>query len=274
VSSFAFSESVTLAEVYAQALESAGFTVKRVFDLASREIVEPALEQGKVDVVPEYLGTALSFVEPGSNQRGQGQDSLYAQAKAAFQRRGVTLLNPAAAQDQNGIVVTRETSQRYHLDKISDLAPVAHQLDFGGPPECPERPFCLLGLESRYGLRFRSFRTLDAGGAITVGALQTSTVAVALMFTSDAHLAEDQFRLLHDDLSLQPAENVVPMVRSDVIQRFGPKLADQLNKVSAHLTNDDLVGLNHRVDIDGETPAHAASVWLRLRGISQETSLS
>src|SRR5207302_2596547 len=110
-------------------LESRGYRVRRVFDLASREIVEPALEQGKVDVVPEYLGTSLSFVAAVDHPDDTGGDPL-GRARQAFGGRGITVLDPARAQDQNGVVVSRTTADRLGLQKVSDLAPVAPRLSF------------------------------------------------------------------------------------------------------------------------------------------------
>jgi osmoprotectant transport system substrate-binding protein len=130
------------------------------------------------------------------------------------------------------------------------------------------RPFCLAGLTSVYGLQFKKFTALDAGGPLSIGALETSTVDVALLFTSSGHLAEEQFRLLDDDRGLQPPENLVPMVRNDAILRFSPSLATRLNRVSAALTTADLVKLNHRVEVEGVSSARAATDWLRLKGFS------
>jgi osmoprotectant transport system substrate-binding protein len=267
VASFAFSESVTIAEIYAQALEHAHIRVTRVLNLASREILEPALEQGRVDLVPEYLGTSLAFGAPGISVRGKSTAELYEQAQRAFAPRGITLLTPAPAQDQNGVVVKRDTADRLRLSKVSDLSAVAGQLVLGGPPECPERPYCLGGLRSTYGLQFRSFVPLDASGPVSVGALDTKVVDVAVLFTSDGHLSGTGLQLLADDRSLQPPENVVPMVRTDALHRVGPALSSALDQVSARLTTAALVGLNHRVQLDDVDPSRAAADWLRSEGL-------
>ena len=262
VASFAFSESRVLAEIYAQVLESQGLSVRRAFELASREVVEPALEQGKVDLVPEYVGTALRFLEPR-----QQADDAYAALSRAFAARGVTVLAPAPAENKNGIVVTAATARRLRLTKISDLAPVARNLVFGGPPECPERPLCLPGLRSTYGLSFKQFRALDAGGPATVAALEGGEVDVALLFTTDGHLTEGNFVLLADDKGLQPAENVVPVVRASVLERHGDTLRQAVDGVSRVLTTDQLVNLNRQVDVDGESPRQAARSWLARHGL-------
>jgi osmoprotectant transport system substrate-binding protein len=262
VASFGFSESRTLAELYSQALEHRGLPVRRAFELASREVVEPALEQGKVDLVPEYVGTALRFLQP----RPQGTDA-YEELRRVLAARGVTVLTPAAAEDKNGIVVTRATARRLGLAKVSDLASVASTMSFGGPPECPERPLCLPGLRSAYGLTFRQFRALDAGGPATLAALEGGEVDVALLFTTDGHLAGDEFVLLADDRELQPRENVVPVVRTQVVDAYGAALVDTLDGVSSQLHNEDLISLNRRVAIERVAPEVAAGDWLRLHGL-------
>ncbi len=266
IASFGFSESITVAEIYSQAVEAAGVPVERVMDLGSREIVEPALEQGKVDLVPEYLGTALTFLEPGTGPSGDTASTLE-RARAAFASRGSVLLAPAPAQNQNGIVVSRPTADRLGLARISDLQPVAGGLVFGGPPECPERPLCLPGLERAYGLRFKEFRALDAGGPLSVAALEGDEVDVALLFTSDGHLDGDRFVLLHDDRGLQPPDNLVPVVRKEALDRFGTRLTDAVDRVSSALHTKDLTELNRRVGIDDVKPARAATDWLRSKGL-------
>jgi osmoprotectant transport system substrate-binding protein len=153
------------------------------------------------------------------------------------------------------------------VTKVSDLAPLAPDLVFGGPPECPERPLCLQGLRSVYGLSFKQFRALDAGGPATVAALEGGEVDVGLLFTTDGHLATGDFVLLADDRGLQPAENVVPVVRTVVARSRGPALVETLNRVSAQLYDEDLIALNRRVEIDHVRPDRAASDWLRQHGL-------
>ena len=269
VGAFAFTESLVVAELYAQALEANGFPVRRTPGLGSREVVEPALEQGAIDVLPEYVGTALQFLR-GGTEVGDGladTNTAVARLNEAFAPRGVSVLAPAEAQDKNGVAVTRATADRLGLARISDLAPVAADLVLGGPPECPERPFCLIGLQSAYGLSFKDFLPLDASGPKTVGALEGGEVDVAILFTTAPSLGTKDFVLLDDDRRLQPAENVVPVVRTDALRRNGDRLAAVLDSVSAQLGTDDLVALNGQVDEEGVAPADAAREWLAARGL-------
>jgi osmoprotectant transport system substrate-binding protein len=179
----------------------------------------------------------------------------------------VVALDPAPAQNANAVVVTRDTADRHGLQAISDLRSIDDQLTFGGPPECPTRPFCILGLDAVYGLRFSEFLALDAGGTMTLDALQASHVDVALMFTTDPMLDAGELVALDDDLHLQPAENVTPLINSTALERFGPGLAEALDEVSRRLTTNDLRELNGAV-ARGSTPAEAAAGWLAAEGLA------
>lgn len=269
VGSFAFSESGTVGELYAQALEAGGFPVQRAPGLGSREVVEPALEQGALDVVPEYLGTALQFLHGGTLRGSElaDSDAAYRLLQAAFERRRITALTPAPGQNKNGVAVTRQTAERLALVRISDLAPLAAGMVFGGPPECPERPFCLVGLRSTYGLTFKEFRALDASGPATVAALKGEEVDAALLFTTSPSLATEDLVLLDDDQRLQPAENLVPAVRTDALRRYGDRLRQVLDAVSANLHTEDLVALNRAVDIERRPVPEVARQWLAERGL-------
>ena len=267
IASFNFPESVLLGEIYAQALEGEGFAVKRQLGLGPRELVEPSLQRGLVEFVPEYSGSALEFLTRGEGLATSNEDRTHDLLAREFAERGVTVLAPAPAQDQNGFAVSRETAERYGLRSISQLIPEAHELVFGGPPECPERPLCLGGLEDAYGLEFGEFEPLDAGGPISVTALRAGTVDVALFFTTDAAIDQYDFVLLYDDLGLQPAENVTPVVRDEVVGAHGDRFVRLVDSVSALLTTGDLRDLNVRV-AEGETAKDVAAAWLAEHGLS------
>lgn len=267
VGSFDFSESVLLAEIYATALEEDGFVVERAFDLGSREIVQPALEQDRIDLVPEYLGAAVTFVTLGKTKATSSSEDMHAVLEERLGDLGIAVLDYARAQDQNGFVVSEATATQYNLIRLSDLKPFAPELDFGGPPECAERPTCLLGLESVYGLHFREFEPLDVGGPDTVAALEGAEVDVALLFTTDPIIDEKDFVLLEDDKQLQPAENVVPFLRQDVIDRHGRDVVDTLDSVTHELTTERLRKLNERVTLRGQRVDTVAEDFLRTTGV-------
>ncbi len=260
-----FSENALVAEMYAQALESEGYQVERKLNIGSREIYAPALEAGELDLIPEYIGTMLTYL--GGTPSPDSAET-HSALKAAWEPAGIDVLDYASAQDKNGFVVTKATAEALGLANVSDL--VAHNgtLVLGGPPECPEREFCLKGLESVYGLSFAEFRPLDVGGPITVAALEGNEIQVGLMFTSDGTIVAKDFVLLEDDKGLQPAENLAPAVRSEIIEAYGDKFAETLKKVSSKLTTAELTAMNKLVGIDGQDPEQVVTDWLKSIGVT------
>jgi osmoprotectant transport system substrate-binding protein len=165
----------------------------------------------------------------------------------------------------NVFVVTETTARRHQLTTLSDLADVAAGFKLGGPVECPDRPYCLAGLEAAYGLSFAEF-VPNRSLAITAEALIREEVDVGVMFSTAAELTSGPFVVLADDRRLQPAENVVPVVRDAVIDRWGPRLTDTLDGLSRLLTTEQLQAMNRRIRDDESIEAVAAS-WLREVGI-------
>jgi osmoprotectant transport system substrate-binding protein len=273
VGSFDFPESVLLADIYAGALTTQGFPVRVLPDLGARELVDPALMSGLVQVVPEYSGSALEFVSLG--RQSATSDAAATGRALAEQAAGPGLVagRPSAAQDANVIVVTAATAARYDLRSVADLARVPG-LVFGGPPECPERAYCLPGLKQVYGLRFRVFVPLDAGGPLTLQALEAGDISVALLFSTDPAITANHLVPLADDRGLQPAENVVPLVRRDAVTRYGPRLLAVLNTVSARLTTGSLRALDARVELRGQDPHLVADSWLRTQGLASTEEVS
>ena len=252
VAAFDFAESELLAELYAQALEAHGVPVERLGAVGPREIVAPALQLDQIDLVPEYVGTAADHY--GSAE--QDLDGLV----AALEPLGLTALRAASAQDVNVFVVTASTASRHGLVAVSDLAGIAPRSRLGGPVECPERPLCLLGLRDTYGLRFAQFvpqRSLD----VTAEALRRGEIDVGVLFSTAAALDERAFVVLEDDRGLQPAENVVPVVRRSALERWGTAVREALDELAAALTTEELRALNRRVE-DGEPIAAVAASWL------------
>jgi osmoprotectant transport system substrate-binding protein len=267
VASFNFPESRLVAEIYAQALEDEGIPVRRELDLGPRELVLPALRQGRVDIVPEYLGTALTAAAPAVTVDRSDPDAVSRALAEAIEPWDLQVLSYADAQNQNGLVVTRATAERLAVRTTSDLGRVARRLTLGGPPECPSRRYCLEGLAEVYGLRFAAFVPL-AEQSYVRQALKDYVIDVGVLFTTDGILAGDDLILLDDDLALQPAENLVPMVRSDVLEAAdGRRVAAALDEVSQRLTTANLRFLNWRVAVAGNDPASEARGWLIRQGL-------
>ena len=263
IGSFDFTEGAILSNLYAEVLRTSGFDVK-LESVATREIMQPALEQGFIDLVPEYQGTLLSFLHPESDEY-TALDEEFA-LNVALEKRDLVALEAAPGQNQNVIVVTTETASEHNLETISDLEDLAGEMVFGGPPECPARPLCLKGLVDVYGLEFEGFHSLDAGGPLTLAALTGGEIDVGLMFGTDPAIDRDGLVVLTDDRDLQPAENIVPVVRADVLDGQG-EMSEPLAKLSARLTTETLRRLNSRVDDAGLTPERAAVEWLEQEGL-------
>lgn len=264
VGSTNFGEQVILAEIYAQVLEAAGYPVERAFNLGTREIVNPALKDGQIDLMVEYTGTLL--IHEGGTPTTD-QDTTYAALVAAIADDGLVALAYAPGEDKNGFVVTAATAAALGVTTVSDLAAHNGTLILGGPAECPQRPLCLPGLEQVYGLEFAEFRPLDSGGPITVAALEGGEIDVAVLYTSDGVIAAKGFVLLVDDRSLQPAENIVPITTDEIIAAYGDELVALLDEVSALLTTAELSELNRRYGIDAEDADVLAREWLVDNGL-------
>ena len=265
LASFDFPESELLAQLYGQALVQHGFPVEQVVQLGAREVVEPALEQGKVDMVPEYLGSALNFLNDRDRVATADPALTHARLEQAFAPRGVSVLAYAPAQDRNGFVVAGDMARRHGLETLSDLTPMASRLSFGGPPECAQRALCLKGLEDVYKLQFKRFEAMPTR-TVTADALGTGEIDVGMIDTTDPNMARPDLVQLADDKRLQPADNVVPVVRREVLDAYGPPLVRLLNAISAQLTTPELIRLNVQV-YQGRPAADVASGWLRAHTI-------
>jgi osmoprotectant transport system substrate-binding protein len=266
VASFNFPESELLAAIYGLAIGHAGIPVQLELGLGPRELVQPALEQGLVDVVPEYLGTALTSLAADQGVPMADPSPVRAALARALARWHVDVMTPASAQDQNGVVVTEATARRLGLHKVSDLWRVAARLTLGGSPECPDRPYCLLGLRTAYGLAFARFLPFDTESQ-RVTALRDGVVDVAVLNATDGNLAAGDLVLLADDQHLQPAENVVPVIDGRALARYGKRLAGAVNAVSAQLTSQALLFMDWRVEVAGAGVMAEARAWLERHGV-------
>ena len=258
--SYDFQENQILTELYAEAVQRAGLPVEVEHGIGVREVVAPALEQGVVDVVVEYLGTALVYARPPGSELPVAPEEMRELLAETMADRGIDVLDAARAEDQNGFAVTTAFASEHRTGNLSDLAPLAPELTFGGPAECEDRPLCLPGLRQVYGLEFGEFRTMDSRAA-TVEALLAGQIDVGLHETTDARLEVAPVTLLIDDQGLQPHENVVPMVRQEVVERWGERLTGALDETSSRLTTTGLIRLNQAVELDGRTPEEAAAEW-------------
>lgn len=248
VGSANFPENELIAEIYSQAIEGAGGTVNRKFNIGSREAYWKALQDKSIDLLPEYNGALLAFLlGPG----GIPQDiSTATQVTDALKKKlpsGIESLDPSKAEDKDTLSVTEATAKKYNLKSIDDLKSVASQLTMGAGPEFQSRYQGLVGLKSLYGIEFKSFKPLDAGGPLTIGALKDGTVDVGNIFSTDSSIKTDKFVVLDDTKNLFTAQNILPIIRQD---KATASVKTALNSVSKALTTQNLTDYLAEVQVD------------------------
>ncbi|MFT6563320.1 MAG: osmoprotectant transport system substrate-binding protein [Actinomycetes bacterium] len=266
-----FTESRILGQIYAVALEDAGIptTVK---ELTTSEIVIPALEKNQLQVMPNYLATFTEYLNLDINGpqapalAGSSVAKTFAAGQPLATEKGLTILNPAAAQDQNAFAVTPEFAKKNNVSNLSELGvwSQSNPVNLGAGPDCPTRPFCQPGLESIYNIKFNSFTALDTGGPLTVQALLQGKINLGLVFSSSGFISAYDLVVLDDDKNLQAADNVIPVINSEAST---PAMIDALNGVSSKLTTQDLQALNAKVDIERQDPLDVARGWLQASGL-------
>ena len=264
VGSTNFPEQLILANIYADVLEARGVDVRTRLNLGSREIVFPALREGEIDILPEYTGALLAHLTEGQS-KAHSEKEVIKELKKALPS-GIVMLKPAEAQDKDALVVTRETAEKHDLQTVSDLKGVASDMIVGGPPEMETRYVGLPGLKEVYGIEFQEFRSLDAGGPLTTGALQNGDIDVARMFTTQGIIDERNWVVLEDDKELVPAQNLVPVVRKEVLTG---EIRKALNEVSEELTTEGLQAMNRMVSVDKRSPAAVAEDWVKDHGLGE-----
>jgi osmoprotectant transport system substrate-binding protein len=260
-----FEEQAIVSNLYGDVLAHAGYSVKVEPSLGTRAVVVPALEQGQLDLEPDYAASLLAFLNGGTALPAGSNIKLAVPADKRFLSKfGATVLNPAPAIDTNVFVVTKATAKKYHLTTISSLKSVASKLVLGGPPECPTNALCEPGLEKVYGLHFKSFKALDEAGPISVAALKNGEVQVVELFSSDGNVVSNNFVALTDNKHLEGADQIIPVIRDsfDI-----PGVAKALNGLSAKLTTTQISKLNLLVTAQKEDPATVADRWLQQQGL-------
>lgn len=257
-----FYEQLILAHMYAQVLRANGVKVETRLNLGNREVVFPSLKSGEISVLPEYTGSLLNFLTGGDTTASK-PDEVLAQLRKELPE-GIVALEPAAAQNKDALVVTRQTAKKYDLETVSDLKGVAGELVIGGPPELETRALGLPGYKKVYGLEFKDFVPLDAGGPLTKSALKKGDIDVARLFSTDPAIAKNNWVVLKDDKNLQPAQQLIPVIRTEVLT---PTIKKTLNELSSHLTTEAITELNAKVVLDKKDPSKVAHNWLVKEGL-------
>lgn len=259
VGSADFSESILLANIYAGALKADGVDASTKTGIGSREVYLKALEEGSVDVVPEYTGNLALYYDKSFAETDP--DKTYDGLKEVLPK-GLTVLEKSAAEDNDSIVVTQETAESKDVKTLADLTKVAGEMTLGAPSEFKTRAQGIPGLKKTYDIEFKSFRPLKPGQA-TNGALKNGQIDAANIFSTDPAIVENDFVVLEDTKKLFGSQNVVPLVREDSKEQ----VAETLDEVSSKLTTEKLQELLKRTDIDKEDPDKVAADFLKEEGL-------
>jgi osmoprotectant transport system substrate-binding protein len=254
-----FTEQFILGELYDQALVAQGFTVDLNKNIGSTEVTQQALEDGQLDMYPEYIGTFDTSVAHDPEVFGSARDA-FAAAQRYAAAHGLWLLSPTPFSDTDAIAVSATYGAQNHLRNIADLAPLQTSLTMGGPPQFVNSQAGLLGIESAYSVTPAHVQPLAIG--LQYQALQDGNVQAADVFTTDGELASGQFQLLGDPDHLFGFENVAPVVTQGTLLAEGPAFANIINAVSAQLTTETMRQLNADVNIYNQSPATVAQQFL------------
>lgn len=261
VGSANFTESMVLAEVYAQAMKAKGVDASTKLGIGSREVYLRALRDGSIQAVPEYSGNLLQYLD-AENPASRPED-IVSQLQQAV-APDLAVLDAAQAANQDVYCVTKEYADQHGLASLEDLQKIAADAVLGGPAELKDRPYGPPGLEGIYRATFKEFRTYDSL-AVKVKDLTSGTIQVATFFTTDAAIGDNNLVMLTDPQVMILPQQVIPLVRADV--SANKAAADAMNAVQAVLTTADLTGMNKRVDSDRLSAAEAAEEWLKTKSL-------
>lgn len=260
-----FAESTLIADIYGEALKAKGVKVTYKPNIGSRETTYGLLKNGSISVLPEYNGALLAYLDPKATPKTIEETTKAIEAKLDSK---LTLLDPAAAQDKDTVTLNATTAAKYKLTEkssIGDLKDIAKDLVIGASPEFQTRQQGLVGLKSVYGLEFKSFKALDAGGALTQAALKKNAVQAGDIFSTDPTITKEKFVVLQDPENLFGFENVQPLVYKSALNQTA---TDALNAVSAKLDTAALLDLDTQVSSGNKDPLEVAQAWLKKVGLT------
>ena len=265
-----FYESTVIAEMWAQVLEKAGYKVDRHFNIGARQVRQPALEQGQIDMVPEYMASGLTYYDKTA-ATGDGQanhDKL--QAIDTGKGGGLTVFSISPGFDQNAFVVRGDTATQFSLAKISDLLPQQANLTWGLPADCDTNTACSGALKDGYGFTYppAKRKALNACSAPMAQALQSKAIDIAELCSTQPAIGQFGFKLLDDDKKTQGAENIAAVVRNDYLAKVGDKAGFQglIDAVTAKLTNDELTKIGVEIQVNHKDVTVEATDWLKANG--------
>ncbi|GAA0577395.1 ABC transporter substrate-binding protein [Kribbella sandramycini] len=256
VGSANFAESQVLAEIYAQALEAKGIKVTKKLNIGAREVYMAAIQDKSIDLLPEYTGATLVYFKKDATENEA--EAVYKAIQPALPK-GLEVLDKSPAADEDAIVVTKATADKYSLKSIADLKPVGKELVAGGGPEFKTRKAGVAGMKDVYGIEFKEFKSLDPGGPLSLKALLDNTVQVTQFFTTQSVIKDNNLVVLEDPEHIHLPNNIVPLIRTD---HKSPDVASTLNAVQAKLTTEGLTDLVKRIDVGKESADAVAKDWL------------
>ncbi|MEU1174606.1 ABC transporter substrate-binding protein [Streptomyces microflavus] len=271
VGSASFTESKVLAELYAQILGDAGYDTS-ITTVKNRELYEPSLEKGEIDVVPEYAATITEFLNAKVNGAEKAQSTPLASGDAdatvaALEKLagplGLKVLPAGKAVDQNAFAVSKEFAEKNKLTTLSDLGKSKLKVKIAAGDECEVRPFCAPGLKKTYGIDVTGIDPKGVGTPQSKQAVRDGKVELVLTTTTDAVI--DGLVFLEDDKKLQNADNVLPVLNAK--DAGAPEIADALGKLTDTLTTEDLAELNRKIDAERAKPADVAKEYLESKGL-------
>ncbi|RSS54289.1 ABC transporter substrate-binding protein [Streptomyces sp. WAC01280] len=273
VGAAAFTEAKVLAELYAQSLRAAGYSVS-ITTVKNRELYEPSLESGEIDVVPEYAATIAEFLNAKVNGPKAPEDKPVATGDAAAtvdalrklaEPRGLKVLAVGEAVDQNAFAVTKEFAEKNKLKTLSDLGRSKLKVKIAAGDECAVRPFCAPGLKKAYGIDVTGIDPKGVGTPQAKQAVKDGVDQLVLTTTTDATIDSFGLVFLEDDKKLQNADNVLPVVNAK--DAGAPEIAAALDKITKVLTTADLAELNRKVDAERAKPEDVAKEYLTAKGL-------
>ncbi|SDJ44189.1 ABC transporter substrate-binding protein [Streptomyces indicus] len=270
IGSAGFTESDLLAQMYAKLLSAAGYKTT-LLTVANRELYEPALESGQIDVVPEYAATFADWLNAkanGADAPPVGSPDLDATMKALRDLatpRGLTVLDPGKAVDQNAFAVTSAYAKQHNLKTLSDLGRSGLKVRLAAGDECVKRPYCKPGLEKTYGINITAVDPKGVGTTQAKKAVQSGQDQMVLTTSTDATLGEFGLVLLADDKKLQNADYIVPVVNRS--RAGSEKVAAALGRLNTVLTTADLASMNQQVDSWRRLPEDVAETYLKEKGL-------
>jgi len=266
-----FTESNLLAQMYADLLQKAGFTVT-VKTVASQEIFQSSLEKGSIAVVPEYAATYANSMQTAvtgtqsPDAASPDLDTTVANLEKYLPKKGLTHLDAAEAVDQNAFAVTQGFADKNNLKTLTDLGKSGVSVKLGAPAECPTRPFCQPGLEKTYNIKISGLTPLGFDSLPLKQALKSNKIQLGEVATTDATLSDFGLVVLTDDKHLQNADNLIPIVNKSTLDQH-PQIATAINPLASVLTTEDLANLNNQVDGERQTVEQVAKQYLQDKGL-------